>query len=177
VRHAVPERPKWRRFTTLDLGVVVLSYALAGGIVRAEARSSEIFLKFSDVALAGIVVLGTLALGPIIVIAHKYKGRDLALGAGEWLWIVHAGFWFMLLLFSGMGAFNGAEQSWIGKLFTYGTLIVLALSPFIACAGLVSWFIARRARAAHPWTDVAGAIMCGGASVVVLTVWLLYKLR
>lgn len=157
----------------LDMGAVVLAYALGGGIVRGLIGSSA--AEYLGTAIIGMVVLGSLLLGPIMLIAQRYKGRDLPLGVGEWIWLVHAGFWFTCLLM--LRAVSGGDINWgmfIFSLIRWASLVVTAVTPLVAFGAFMSWLIARRSEAAHPWTDVAGAFICGGLSVVLFIPRVLY---
>jgi hypothetical protein len=96
------EKPRWQRFTLLDLMGVVFSfgagYAVVGFLVR-QGASSDYTPRMQFFAFSIGTILGMLLMGPVLMLVQGRHGRVTATGPAQRLWIGQAMAWWGLVFF------------------------------------------------------------------------------
>jgi hypothetical protein len=158
---------KWQRLTILDLLLLTVAYALAGGscsgqygaVASTDYHGGCTLYTMTDVFFQ-IVVLGNVYACPIILTTqYVFRRRRTWLSEGEWLWLVPVAMLAVLCV-------------WPKDVPAPGLLIVfLAVLSFCSCLSLL--FIGSRlcgiwGRATCRWTDVFGSLTCLSIGLLAL---------
>jgi hypothetical protein len=145
------KRARWREFTPLDLMLVIAGAAsgmwIATGGAGGQARDGTRSWDFTPAGMAGLVIGAGMALHPILLIQWMFRGRDVAPGRGEFLWLVISTPWPFLLLFRS----RPIGMALLGVVLIWSLLVAFA-TPFVMIASLWS----GKSRRALRWTDYLG---------------------
>jgi hypothetical protein len=166
--HQHPVQP-WQQFTVLDGLLLQAGYAIAFSVVFLPARSAFETLDTGSVVLALVAVcLGGALSGPIVLGSQwLFRGRRIALSAGEWLWlsplaIVVAGALGIWIIYWGAHGLPDPEEI---RAVSFGILAMVLFLVEIGCAvNALIVLVARTSGELSPppcsWTDRFGALTC-----------------
>jgi hypothetical protein len=160
-----PSDDTWSRFTLLDGALLIAAFAVGMAMVKYDMRlRGEARVDRARPMLrtwARIFLLGLEIAGPPILLRQWIRGRRLALGFGEILWLVSLAFTIVV---------RTSRTLIDPNVLATRTYFLAYLHPFISFLRVLTslvalgWLIAgrfeRRPRRALPWTDYLGISTC-----------------
>lgn len=166
--HLHPGEP-WQQFTVLDALLLQTGYAIAFSVVFLPARNAFDTLDLGSVVLVLIAAcLGGALSGPIVLGSQwLFRGRRIALSAGEWLWlspfaVAVAGALGIWIIYWGAEGLPDPEEI---RAISFGILAMVLFLVEIGCAvNALIVLVARTSGELTPppcsWTDRFGAATC-----------------
>jgi hypothetical protein len=154
---------KWQRLTILDLMLLTVAYALAGGTCSGQygtlASSGDVgrgatYFTMTDVFF-NIVVLGNVYACPIILATqYVFRRRRTWLGVGEWLWLCPTCLWAAWIAIASLQP-DGEVLTLLSL-----TLVIIFNSSCLSLACIAARLFGSWEWAPCRWTDMFGALAC-----------------
>ncbi|MDI9443163.1 MAG: hypothetical protein QM844_03250 [Planctomycetota bacterium] len=163
-----PGQP-WQQFTVLDGLLLQAGYAIAFSVVFLPARGAFEAIDIGSVVLVLIAAcLGGAVSGPIVLGSQwLFRGRWIALSAGEWLWlsplaVFVAGLLGIWVIYWGAHSLPDPEEI---RAVSFAILAMVLCLVEIGCAvNALIVLLARTSGELSPppcsWTDRFGALTC-----------------